>query len=142
MPGLHQQSFTNLDDNYTCLPHSQAYVAKLRLLAAEILRQLSEIFIWAVCKLSEDIQMLTITHKKSPNEHRCGQCQNEISVRITEVLWFLKIICSTCYFSNTDCASDIWILKSQRVRHDWVTHTFTFVKGKCVLNKAFVSYWW
>lgn len=88
MPGLHQLSFTNLDDNCTFLPHSQSYVAKLRLPAAEILRQLSGIFIWAVCKLSEDIQMLTIKKKKKkcPNEHRCGQCQNEISNRITEVL--------------------------------------------------------
>lgn len=64
MPGLHQLSFTNLDDNCTFLPHSQSYVAKLRLPAAEILRQLSGIFIWAVCKLSEDIQMLTIKKKK------------------------------------------------------------------------------
>ena len=87
MPGLHQLSFTNLDDNCTFLPHSQSYVAKLRLPAAKILRQLSGIFIWAVCKLSEDIQMLTIKKKKKcPNEHRCGQCQNEISNRITEVL--------------------------------------------------------
>jgi len=65
MPGLHQLSFTNLDDNCTFLPHSQSYVAKLRLPAAEILRQLSGIFIWAVCKLSEDIQMLTIKKKKN-----------------------------------------------------------------------------
>ena len=68
MPGLHQQSFMNLDDNCTCLPHSQAYVAKLRLPAAEILRQISGIFIWAVCKLSEDIQMLTIKKKKKKSK--------------------------------------------------------------------------
>lgn len=53
MPGLHQLSLTILDDNCTFLPHS------------EILRQLSGIFIWAVCKLSEDIQMLTIKKKKT-----------------------------------------------------------------------------
>ena len=64
MPGLHQLSFTILEDNCTFLPHSQSYVAKLRLPAPEILRQLSGIFICAVCKLSEDIQMLTIKKKK------------------------------------------------------------------------------